>query len=471
MIIAISGKISSGKDTVGKIIQYLTSNYYKSNKTYNEYLLDIDKRNDYPNFHNWKIVKFADALKDIVCILTGCTRKQLEDIDFKNSKLPIEWTKQDKNGNHITTGKRSNDISTGDILTYRELLQYLGTDLLRNQLHNDVWVNALFSKIDKELNINAINITNDIYKGDYIYKEPVFIKTIDTKYNLYKCCCGNEFKADKYKIKIKHTKSCGCYQKYKAGITQYKDGRKGTRLWNIYNNMIQRCENINHPRYKDYGGRNIIVSDEFKPFENFKKWAELNNYNDTLSIDRIDNNDIYCPDNCKFSTDSEQAINTRDRKDNISGYRGVSLEKGKYRASIQINKIRKFLGYFNTVEEASKAYEIAFEKRKSLYNINKINKGFIITDVRFPNEANAVKYRGGIVIRINRLYSGQINPIGDKIKLGNVSSQAVEIDHSKPHLSETALDDYPFDYVIDNNGTLENLTDMVKDILIRHGIL
>lgn len=345
---------------------------------------------------------------------------------------------------------------------------------MRNNIHENIWVNALFADIDKELNIN-LNYNKD-YKSNYIYSEPIFIKTLEGKYNLYKCCCGKEFKANKYKIKTKHTKSCGCYQKYKAGLIQFKDGRKGTRLWSIYNNMIQRCENINHPRYKDYGGRGIIVSDEFKPYENFKNWALSNGYNDTLSIDRIDNNDIYCPDNCKFSNDSEQVINTRDRKDNSSGFRGVSKDKHNWRASIQIHGKQQFLGYFNTPEEASIAYEKAFLKRKNLYNRNQIKKGFIITDLRFPNELQAVKDRGGITIRVNRDYDIKTqtkeNIIVEKFDKTNPSHIGVkhhELLNQCP--SEKALDDATFDYVIDNNSDIESLIEQVKVILIKEKII
>lgn len=155
MIIGISGKIGSGKDTVGNIIRELDDIAYPAIST-------ITKR-------NWQIVKYADALKDIVCILTGCTKQQLEDIDFKNSKLPDEWIKYGKadgffkyykNGkeeikmNNVQCSKERYDLEYRTNWqtaykahpTYRELLQYLGTNLLRNQLHEDVWINALMSK-------------------------------------------------------------------------------------------------------------------------------------------------------------------------------------------------------------------------------------------------------------------------------------------------------------------------------------
>lgn len=164
MIIGISGKISSGKDTVGKIIQYLTS--FNHHISYNDY---INSEYDNQNFCDWQIVKFADALKNIVCILTGCTREQLENVDFKNSKLGDEWIrygyangffKYYKNGkeetkmNNVQCDKERYELECKTNWqtaykvhpTYRELLQYIGTDLLRNQLHENVWVNSLMNK-------------------------------------------------------------------------------------------------------------------------------------------------------------------------------------------------------------------------------------------------------------------------------------------------------------------------------------
>ncbi len=97
MIIGISGKINSGKDTVAQIWQWLDSkselpyiDWIKEN-IYNGY--DIGGLSMYQDEGSWKIKKFADKLKDIVCILIGCTREQLEDREFKEKELGEEWNK------------------------------------------------------------------------------------------------------------------------------------------------------------------------------------------------------------------------------------------------------------------------------------------------------------------------------------------------------------------------------------------
>lgn len=156
MVIGISGKKQSGKDTVGKIIQYLTSGYYKGKThSYFEYLEDIKKRNDYPSFHTFEIKKFADKVKDIVCLLINCTREQLEDEEFKNTELGEEWWYYKVQSN-ITYGHDKLPYNDWDKdkykhltitkLTPRLLLQLVGTECGRNIIHPNLWVNSIMSE-------------------------------------------------------------------------------------------------------------------------------------------------------------------------------------------------------------------------------------------------------------------------------------------------------------------------------------
>ena len=95
----------------------------------------------------------------------------------------------------------------------------------------------------------------------------------------------------------------------------YKDGRKGSRLYRIYNNMKNRCYNEHSNSYKNYGGRGITVCDEWlNDFKAFYDWAITHGYRDDLTIDRKDNDKGYSPDNCRWATALEQRLNQRPRK-------------------------------------------------------------------------------------------------------------------------------------------------------------
>ena len=147
MLVGISGKINSGKDTVGEIIQIITNSPHFTNEAVFSF---IGKPHLNPK---WKIKKFADKLKDIHCLLFSCTRQQLEDEDFKNMELPEEWWywKLERDGEYNTILLPYNE-STGTENytlikpTHRLFLQLLGTECGRQIIHPNVWVNALMSE-------------------------------------------------------------------------------------------------------------------------------------------------------------------------------------------------------------------------------------------------------------------------------------------------------------------------------------
>lgn len=94
----------------------------------------------------------------------------------------------------------------------------------------------------------------------------------------------------------------------------YKHGASGTRLYSIYTGMLKRCRQPSTNGYERYGGRGISVCDEWKGehgFERFREWAMSHGYTDNLTLDRIDTNGNYEPDNCKWSTIEEQCNNRR----------------------------------------------------------------------------------------------------------------------------------------------------------------
>lgn len=126
------------------------------------------------------------------------------------------------------------------------------------------------------------------------------------------CDCGNQKYINRHSILYCNQKACGCLN---AKPTRYSHGHTGTRLYQAYLNMKARCYYKGGREYGNYGGRGITVCDEWlgkNGAKNFIDWAYLNGYSDTLTLDRIDVNKGYSPDNCRWITNKEQQSNRRD---------------------------------------------------------------------------------------------------------------------------------------------------------------
>jgi hypothetical protein len=124
------------------------------------------------------------------------------------------------------------------------------------------------------------------------------------------CSCGNQKECSSSNLRSGGSKSCGCLQKERTILANTIHGQGRTRIYRIWTNMLERCNNPNNPFYKDYGGRGIIVCKRWLKFENFLK--DVGNPPEGLTFDRTNNDKGYFPDNWKWSTPKEQANNRRD---------------------------------------------------------------------------------------------------------------------------------------------------------------
>ena len=137
-----------------------------------------------------------------------------------------------------------------------------------------------------------------------------------------------------------------------------KHGMSHSRIYQSWANMKVRCLCKTNKWYPHYGGRGITVCDEWMSFEPFYSWAMANGYSDSLTLDRIDNDKGYSPDNCRWATQHEQSMNKR-HLSNQTGYVGVHKRtiRGNTYYSAEACRNRKFIyiGNYKTPEEASAA--------------------------------------------------------------------------------------------------------------------
>lgn len=208
MIIGISGKKQSGKDTVCKIIQYLMmkkniekegmrvkdAGYTKSSPTFSFDIFCNWSDDDRQQYSHWQRKLFADKLKDIVCLLINCTREQLEDNVFKETPLGEEWRRwrfinnmgivpmhfyelfisKDEITKFLSHNKIHHMKIIDEVLTPRLLLQLIGTEAGRNIIHPNIWVNALMSEYKPIGGYGQARLT----KGGIVPANPKF-ETID----------------------------------------------------------------------------------------------------------------------------------------------------------------------------------------------------------------------------------------------------------------------------------------------------
>jgi len=176
---------------------------------------------------------------------------------------------------------------------------------------------------------------------------------------IYECpYCGKYFKVQISLAKSGRTLSCGCVISRRVSHTTHN--MTHTKLYRVYAGMKERCYYTKHVAYSGYGGRGITVCDEWKnDFMVFYNWAMSNGYKKGLRIDRRDNNGNYCPENCRWVTKEGNAQNTRMRKYNTSGFRGVFKSGNNWVAKISVHNKQMYLGYFNVRSDAAKAYDKA----------------------------------------------------------------------------------------------------------------
>lgn len=193
---------------------------------------------------------------------------------------------------------------------------------------------------------------------------------------LVQCECGTvDYKILSY-IKNGNTLSCGCLAREtlrKNGSKKKHNGR-GTRLYNIWKNMRQRCTNPNASGYKNYGAKGIKVDEIWDDYNTFAEWAKENGYNDELEIDRIDSSKNYTPTNCQWVTKSVNSAKRNTDKKNRGFTRSRFSDK-------QIEEIK------NKREQGCTYKKLSQEYNTSISHVKRIIDG----EIKYTNNKEEVK--------------------------------------------------------------------------------
>jgi len=206
------------------------------------------------------------------------------------------------------------------------------------------------------------------------------------------CDCGNECVVSAQLLKRGITKSCGCLRG--------RHHMSNTKIYGIWKGIKSRCFNKNHIHYDKYGGRGVSICDEWLVFENFYSWSIKSGYKEGLSIDRIDNDVNYCPENCRWA---DQTIQNSNKRNNvIVDYHGEKYTLSSLSRKVGINR-KTLKNRLSTLFDENEIYSKKNRSKRPVAQYD-VHGNFI---KRWDSIADAEKSLGVSVGGISRCCSGK----------------------------------------------------------------
>jgi hypothetical protein len=166
------------------------------------------------------------------------------------------------------------------------------------------------------------------------------------------CDCGSEVVVTSAHLSSGQTRSCGCFRRKASSIRSVRHGMEGTPVYRAWAAMKERCSNPNHRFYGHYGGRGIVVCDRWLMFENFLQ--DMGIPGEGMTLERKNNDEGYCLDNCKWASWKEQANNRRSSHIMSYGGKTKTLQQWADKFALprwSLERKIKRLGYDAAMEE------------------------------------------------------------------------------------------------------------------------
>ena len=254
---------------------------------------------------------------------------------------------------------------------------------------------------------------------------------------LCRCDCGNEIICRLPNLKSGTTKSCGCYRKFVSSNRRDCHHLQNTRIYRIWCGMKRRCYNKHNEHFDRYGGRGIIVCDEWKTdFMNFYDWAMSNGYDDKLSIDRINNEGNYEPSNCRWANQKQQILNSTAAIKCSLGGNIVSLSDIADILGVSFKRIRRIVYMLNNGYDMNEILSLSKKDDSFMFaeETDAENKQIVDLKPKFDE----LKPFDKVVVRCSEADRWSIDFFSHKVHNGYICTGDAWFGYCLPYNDETA---------------------------------